>query len=159
MGTRHLITVKSEGKIKVSQYGQWDGYLTGVGNDIVEFLTDISNISRLRLALNNCSFVPDTYIDSLMAKHNLSDSEFVLRYPEFNRDTSAKLLDILCRSRDVQFKLINSYEFRKDTLFCEYHYLIDLDMKTLKIYRGSTRAWKTIKFSDLKPFVKGGTND
>lgn len=34
MGTRHLIKVKYKGEIKVSQYGQWDGYPDGQGLDI-----------------------------------------------------------------------------------------------------------------------------
>ena len=35
MGTRHITTVVAEGEFVVAQYGQWDGYPTGAGNDIV----------------------------------------------------------------------------------------------------------------------------
>jgi hypothetical protein len=38
MGTRHLIEVKIDGELKVAQYGQWDGYLTGQGVNIADFI-------------------------------------------------------------------------------------------------------------------------
>lgn len=39
MGTRHQQKVINEkGEVKVSQYGQWDGYPSGQGKDILEFL-------------------------------------------------------------------------------------------------------------------------
>ena len=38
MGTRNLVCVVKGGEYKVAQYGQWDGYPTGQGETIVEFL-------------------------------------------------------------------------------------------------------------------------
>ena len=54
MGTRHLIIVKSEGKTKVAQYGQWDGYPTGQGKDIAIFLhSDGFDFAKFRLTSIN----------------------------------------------------------------------------------------------------------
>ena len=39
MGTRHITAVVSEGEFVVAQYGQWDGYPTGAGNDIVAIIS------------------------------------------------------------------------------------------------------------------------
>jgi hypothetical protein len=38
MGTRNLSMVIYDNKIKVAQYSQWDGYPTGNGSMILEFL-------------------------------------------------------------------------------------------------------------------------
>ena len=39
MGTRNLTLVKDkEGKTKVAQYGQWDGYPEGQGSTILNFI-------------------------------------------------------------------------------------------------------------------------
>lgn len=40
MGTRNITRVKSGGQLKVCQYGQWDGYPTGAGADIIKFIRD-----------------------------------------------------------------------------------------------------------------------
>ncbi len=45
MGTRHLICVVVDGKFKVAQYGQWDGYPDGQGKVVVDF---IENKMKLR---------------------------------------------------------------------------------------------------------------
>jgi len=37
MGTRNLTMVISNGKTKVAQYGQWDGYPSGQGAAILNF--------------------------------------------------------------------------------------------------------------------------
>ena len=41
MGTRHLIFIQLNGEYKLSQYGQWDGYLEGQGLDVLNFLRTI----------------------------------------------------------------------------------------------------------------------
>ncbi|MBD0542281.1 hypothetical protein HPJ54_05685, partial [Acinetobacter baumannii] len=38
MGTRHLICVQHNNEYKVAKYGQWDGYPSGQGVGILEFL-------------------------------------------------------------------------------------------------------------------------
>ena len=38
MGTRNLISVIENKKPVIAQYGQWDGYPSGQGVDILEFL-------------------------------------------------------------------------------------------------------------------------
>lgn len=38
MGTRHLTVVVKNDKYKVAQYGQWDGYPSGAGANVIEFI-------------------------------------------------------------------------------------------------------------------------
>ena len=40
MGTRNITRVISNGQLKVCQYCQWDGYPTGAGRDIIDFLRE-----------------------------------------------------------------------------------------------------------------------
>ena len=57
MGTRHHQTViDKNGKLRLSQYGQWDGYPKGQGIDILEYLRSADlekyqeNLSKLNRA-------------------------------------------------------------------------------------------------------------
>ena len=49
MGTRHLTIVKLGNKVKVAQYGQWDGYPSGQGKTIAKFLNSESfNLAQFK---------------------------------------------------------------------------------------------------------------
>ena len=42
MGTRNLtMVINQKGEKKVAQYGQWDGYPSGVGVSVLNFLKNI----------------------------------------------------------------------------------------------------------------------
>ena len=57
MGTRHLICVVKDGEFKVAQYGQWDGYFSGQGQNILNFLRDDSfNLSHFKEQLDKCYY-------------------------------------------------------------------------------------------------------
>jgi len=46
MGTRHVqVVITKKGETKISQYGQWDGYPSGQGIDILNFLKN-GNLRR-----------------------------------------------------------------------------------------------------------------
>ena len=51
VGTRHITAVVSEGQFVVAQYGQWDGYPTGAGNDIVAIIS--GKIDQLKASLKH----------------------------------------------------------------------------------------------------------
>ena len=57
MGTRNLTLVKDkEGKTKVAQYGQWDGYPEGQGSTILNFIRSKENRDTLAEVLKNVQF-------------------------------------------------------------------------------------------------------
>ncbi|KAL9617778.1 MAG: hypothetical protein Q9160_007432 [Pyrenula sp. 1 TL-2023] len=51
MGTRHLICVYHNNSWVLVQYGQWDGYPPGQGNQILLFLNRDGNIARLKAGM------------------------------------------------------------------------------------------------------------
>jgi len=136
MGTRHLIVAIVDGKHKLAQYGQWDGYPSGVGIDVlkklVNFTTDSSLMDKFIDNLRQTEFVPE-------------DFEGTIReYPQMSRDVSAEIFDWIVNSTPG-LKLVDSYEFGLDGTFCEWAYFVDFDTNTFEVYRG---------FNDNAPFVQ-----
>lgn len=142
MGTRHLIIVRSNNKIKVAQYGQWDGYLTGQGVTIQNFLkNNFKGLHVFKHQIDACSFVSNAYIDRLNSKilgHNKDlitfdeSDKLRVKLPEYHRDTGAKILDLINSGNVCHLK--NDLDFIKDGLFCEYSYVIDLDLNEVVIF-------------------------
>ena len=64
MGTRNLTIVYSNGKYKVAQYGQWDGYPEGLGSQLLKYLKGI-NINELRNAVNDCTYLSKEDFDEI----------------------------------------------------------------------------------------------
>lgn len=146
MGTRNLITVYSNGEYKVAQYGQWDGYPSGQGIDILEFLRSC-NIERFKESLHNTEWITHEEIRHrwLGYGHDIDEGDgfvscdladrFDKRYPELSRDTGAKILNIIYGSTDT-VKIKNSIDFANDSLFCEFAYCVDLDKMTFEVFEG-----------------------
>lgn len=148
MGTRHLICVVKDNEYKVAQYGQWDGYPSGQGLDILRFLKFEYNEEKFKEGMSlikfgtpdelnqqwvNCGANPnDEWVSFEISKIHAS------KYPENSRDTGSKILEIVQSVKD-SLVLKNSLEFAKDSLFCEYGYVIDLDKNVFEIYEGFSR--------------------
>jgi len=148
MGTRHIVAVVCDGKTKVAQYGQWNGYPTGVGAKICDFIHNEMDLEDFKWAVRECNFLSNQEIDR---KCNAAGDSWPVRYPELSRDTSAGILSMIGhgKARD----LCNSIDFVADSLFCEYAYVIDLDNETLEVYRGfnTKRLPKRERFASMTP--------
>ena len=68
MGTRNLTVVVKDGTHKIAQYGQWDGYPSGVGADILTFLADPTNVEALRSIADRVHFAAEEEIDAVLAE-------------------------------------------------------------------------------------------
>jgi hypothetical protein len=144
MGTRNLTVVAIDGQYKVAQYGQWDGYPDGQGKTVWEFLRTMDRPlfeSKVRAA----SYAT---VEELQANWTEAgadpDSEWVTRdiaerleelYPQFSRNTAAEVLALI-QNAPEGIKLQDDLIFARDSLFCEWAYVIDLDKNTFEVFKG-----------------------
>lgn len=162
MGTRGLTIVKYQGQIMVAQYGQWDHYPTGQGKTIQKFLKNNykgENKKIFKKHLLESNFVTmheaESDINSVVFDRNQTSEEesdsFNFVFPQYSRDTGAEILELILNG---PVPLQNSLDFKNDTLFCDYHYTLDLDTEMISIgghakYKGSFSDFKKL---DLEKF-------
>jgi len=139
MGTRHLVQVIANGKTKVAQYGQWDGYPSGQGKTVLEFLTEC-NLEEFKKKLENVCFIPASDVEKAWENCGDDDKLFYKRYPALGRDTGAKVLYLVYTGQAKQ--LFNNEAFKKDHVFCEWYYIINLDDNTLTVGGGRPKVKK-----------------
>lgn len=159
MGTRHLTVVKLGGHYRVAQYGQWDGYPSGAGKTILDFLSGWDR-SKFEQKLMSSSFI--TYeeiaaINETIRAEGLTDA-WQKRWPSLTRDTGADILALIQNAPEVM-KLKNSLSFAADSLFCEWAYVLDLDANKLEVYKvfNKTPLADTDRFFGVKePDVEDG---
>ena len=132
MGTRNLTVVVLDGQYRVAQYGQWDGYPTGQGRVIVDFLREKYDAEAFETALRNSRFLSN---DEIEDRVQMSRGRLLRDYPELHRDTAAEILEII-QNHTEGIGLENSLWFAADSLMCEWAYVVDLDAEKLEVYRG-----------------------
>ena len=138
MGTRHLTAVYCDGEYKIAQYGQWDGYPSGAGTDVLMFAQRISdpyNRNEFREKVRKCRWITDEEIaerNNRIREEDIQDWRKV--WPELSRDTGAGILDMVFEGDGLA--LVNNIDFAADSLFCEWAWVIDLDKGTFEGYEG-----------------------
>ena len=132
MGTRHQIAIQINGEYKVAQYGQWDGYPSGQGLEVLWFLRDQMDEKIFVNNLRNVHQLTEWERDTLFDRGE--DNVLKRLFPEFDRDTSWQILPIIQRGNC--FRIINQITFAADSLFCEWAYVIDFDKRTFEVYQG-----------------------
>ena len=144
MGTRHLTIVKFGGEYKVAQYGQWDGYPSGQGVTVLEFIRNIvdSNlVNEFAYKVKNCRWITEEEAATIEEDRNWPN-----KYPELSRDAGAEILQMVMNSENG-LVLANSIDFAADSLFCEWAWLIDLDAGIFEAYEGFNQT-KTLTEKD-----------
>lgn len=139
MGTRNLTCVISNSEYKIAQYGQWDGYPSGQGLTILNFLKTEGNISKLKNKLQYVRFLDLKGIDKeLVEKFDRGELPDHQNWFDLyiSRDVGGKILENLVTYDDIDIPLRNSLSFAGDSLFCEWCYVVDLDTNTFEVYRG-----------------------
>src|SRR5688572_19951636 len=147
MGTRNLVCVVKGGEYKVAQYGQWDGYPTGQGETIVEFLLQRMDRAMFERHLDNTTVMTREEITAFWKKAGADDNGSIAcskaddaekDAPHMSRNTGAKILDYV--QRTPYPKLQHELDFAGDSLFCEWAYVVDLDTDTLEVYKGFNKT-------------------
>ena len=121
MGTRHNIQVTVKGKKKVSQYGQWDGYPTGQGTAIAEFLRT-ADLKAFKREVKKLRRIFKYEVDVINGLPNWQEV-----YPYLSRDAGADVLTMITEG-NVKFVVRN-----QDMSWCEYLYDINLDDETVNM--------------------------
>lgn len=170
MGTRHMIAVVNEGKCRVAQYGQWDGYPAGQGASILEFLRN-GNVAELKENVLKCSFVTDGELKAMWKEFGVdidtqqfvdgdTSEKFLKKYPQLSRNVGSDILEMIANAKEG-LKLQNNYDFAADSLFCEWAYVIDFDKNTFEIYEGFNRKplEKHERFFELSNSIRETAED
>lgn len=144
MGTRNLTAVYYKGKYRIAQYGQWDGYPSGQGATVLNFLKNIINKEDFLKKLTNLHWINKQECDEIEKKHAEDWRDF---YPYLSRDMGAEILEYV-QEKEIPTGLKNSIDFAKDSLFCEWAYVVDFDKNRLEVYKGfqSSPLPKTERF-------------
>jgi len=125
MGTRHLVCVYSNKRFQVAQYGQFDGYPSGAGLDVLNFLKKLSDkeFKTFKKKLRNVRL------------HSAAEFRDKNMYDDNPQPTASEVLDKVFAS-DKELHLVNHASFGGDSLFCEWAYVINIDTNTLDVYEG-----------------------
>ena len=151
MGTRNLTMVISKGEYRIAQYGQWDGYPSGQGSVVFNFLTNPDvDLNKFREVVERCRFIENSerkqkeiekFLGKIGSSNGWMNGEqadlYQKKYPYLTRDNGADILNLVYEAKDDELIwLNNSVTFASDSLFCEWAYLIDLDKNVLEVYQG-----------------------
>jgi len=168
MGTRHLITIVKDGEFKLAQYGQWDGYPSGQGAEILKFLSE-GDMEALRRNVDNLYYIGEEEAEELYEVAagipkgqewiNMEQSDSLkANLPTLHRDTGAKILELLAAGGgntipgrdddDVRIPTVNMLSFAGGW-DCEWAYTIDLDKDTFEIYKAGSNRRLRNRFTDV----------
>jgi len=144
MGTRNLTCVVLDGEYKVAQYCQWDGYPSGQGLTILDFLTNKFHRHDFVTNLKQTRFITEEEHTALWEGFGADGSglvsleiakRFKANHPQLDRDMGGTVLEFIQKANEPVV-LANSVDFAKDGLFCEWAYVVDLDNNVLEVYSG-----------------------
>lgn len=148
MGTRNLTCVVLNNEFKVAQYCQWDGYPSGQGLTVLEFLHDLVNTpgkeNIFRLKVSALEWISDDELKDMWNSVGADGSGWVTydvsgrfknKWPHLDRDMGAEILETIM-TVNSEIKLKDDHKFGFDGLFCEWAYVIDLDKRQLEVYDG-----------------------
>lgn len=186
MGTRNLTCVYINGEMKVSQYGQFDGYPDGQGKKILNFLRgEPFNCSEDYKGNKRHAYIEGLVYDETLFKKNvlgcteisqesldnkwkecgpISPEGFVSLevsniFEEKYPQFSRRTAGVILPLIQVNgpFELKLDIDFAGDSLFCEWCYVIDYDSNQFEVYRGFQTKPNNDRFA--KYFQKSDSRD
>ena len=155
MGTRGAYGFYKDGVSKIT-YNHFDSDLEYLGKDIIKYIKN-----RSIQDINN-----DFAVITMVNSNDKPTTEQFLKCAEYyNKNVNSKSPeDWYCVLRDIQGDLlahskvglmIDNQEFMKDSLFCEYAYIINLDTNVLEIYEGFQKKRSDTRYQPDKPEGQG----
>lgn len=151
MGTRGLMGFRKNSVDKLT-YNHWDNYPSGVGIDILSILK--------KTTINKLNEVFDRII--LVEEHSKPTEKEIKECEKWsNLKVSTQVIDDwYCLLRNVQGDIdsyiegglrymIDSKDFIRDSLFCEWGYIINLDKNVLEVWVGFQNIPNKDRYSKL----------
>lgn len=141
MGTRNLTMVAKDGQIVLAQYGQWDGYPSGNGVVVLNFLKNemkdnfAEQVDKLR-DIKTTDIIKKMTGVTLEELTDEMDAKLMKENPQLSRDCGAGILKVIQDNKNDVLMVYNNVDFAADSLFCEWAYLVDLDKQVLEVYKG-----------------------
>lgn len=130
--------------MKLAQYGQWDGYPSGQGSEIVAFL-QAADLEVFAAKVRKSRMVTDAELKALWAAAGADpDSDMVNMEvsgkfkkvnPQLSRGSGAGTLAYILKAEEPLVQG-DSTPFAGDSLFCEWAYVIDLDAGVFEAHQG-----------------------
>jgi hypothetical protein len=129
MGTRNLTCVFLNGEYKIAQYGQWDGYPSGQGATVLNFLKK-TNLSKFKEKVKKVKFLTDAEVGDINDKYGENWKE---HYPQLSRDQGAEILNFVDKGTE---ELVDNLSFadNKRGFGCEFCYVVDFDNNSFESY-------------------------
>jgi len=163
MGTRNVTVVKLDNKPVLVKYCQWDGYPTGVGADICNYIKNNYNLRKLKKGIKSCQVIDDELIkekfDKYLEETHRMEYEEKKKYqldnvPFFTRDTNGgQVLNVIQEKGGILIgdSLENELKYAKGndewSFSLEYVYEVDLDKKQLAVFDGVYKGKPCAVFS------------
>ncbi len=129
MGTRNLTIVRDE-NLLFGQYGQWDGYPSGNGLEVLKFLHRQMLEGQFRQAFKRVVVASPERLAELERADVTKDT-----HPQFFRELGAGVLDFIADT-EGPIEVHNQIDFAADSLFCEWAYMVDLVERKLRCFEG-----------------------
>lgn len=179
MGTRYLTVIIKDNEVKLSQYGQFDGYPEYAGKKFIKFVKETLSNKDIEIYNTNKNLFnekvdllkeadKDTYknyekiFNKLGCKHS-NDSEYAIPldilFPQFSPETGVDILNIIRKLTPYDFQKFENNRYKQkrhfpvmiDThcTFIEYAYIIDLDNDKLYMLTGHDFTGSALPTSEL----------
>ena len=147
MGTRHRqAVIAKSGELKIQQYGQWDGYPSGQGTDILQYLRT-GNLKKYQKNLNQIKQINDTQTAEVEADENWPET-----YPFLSRDCGAQIHKMVEEGK-VPFVVHTPED--ECVKWCAGFYTIDFKNGVfISEYGGITKAYPLDKLPTDEEYLK-----
>ena len=117
MGTRHYqVVIDKNGKSKIKQYGQWDGYPNGQGLDILKYLKS-GDLIKYQENLSKIPLITKEQIEMVNA-----DVNWPKNYPYLSRDCGSDIHQMI---EDGTVPFVRHTGKTEANKWCEGFYTID----------------------------------
>lgn len=165
MGTRSLtMVIDQKGTKKVAQYGQWDGYPSGVGSGVLDFLKDKELFKKFKSKLSNVRFLDEKGKDKAFIESYNENAPKWSNEPDNRTEEQKRWFDTYCTrnlahkvlinianaGKDAEIILIDSEDTAKGDGWVEYSYVINLKKNTLSVHgHVDCKPMKVYKLNNL----------